>query len=206
MQNFTVLIPTKNRYKSLLIVLNSLNRQKTKKPIDIYIGNNGDKNLKISQDKFINLNIKIFNHKKDIGFAKNLSFLISKVVSKYFLITSDDDYYISDDMFNKIEENFNSDKNLAVQRVGFLDINIKNNFIKKKYFKNKSILFKDHILKKDEAINIINILDGFSGIFFNKNLFQFFYTDGVISCYFGNVLQNIKDKHFLYIDKPYLLM
>ena len=111
LNDLTIALPIYSRPKNLIDHLESL------KKINIYdfniiIGDNGQNNFNINyfKENFPNLNIKYFQHEKNIGHISNFIFLLYKCKTKYFIWVADDDLYESN-FFLRLYEVITKNKN-----------------------------------------------------------------------------------------------
>jgi hypothetical protein len=211
MTALTILIPTTGNLNKLKVNLLFLIKQ-TSKDFKVIIGNNSPKNIEPFLNTFRKqLKIKLYDNKRDIGFARNLHNLISKVKTKYFLMCSDDDYLLPRAIKETLDI-FKNFPNCSTVRLGyvetqdnrFLDKNYINTYYRKTFSK-KIILIKSKI-SDVKSMQIIKNLDNFSGIAFRGSCFKHYKYMGICTCYVGNVLQNTKKKDYIFLDKPLIIM
>lgn len=159
-------IPLFNEEKNIPKLYKSINHQTLKENIEIIISDNSstDKTFKLLNKYFSKKkNIKIVRQKKNIGQAKNFSYVLNAAKGKYFLFHAGDDFLSNNYLENNL--NFLSKNQGYVSSAGLTKLKNKNiKFkLKKGNFERIKLFFKykwvSHgiiygIMKKKDLLNL----------------------------------------------------
>ena len=160
MEKIDILLATYNGEAYLVEQLDSILKQ-TYKDFNLIVSddNSNDATLKIlEQYAKRDSRITIFKQEKNLGVISNFEFLLSKVKSKYFMFSDQDDIWNE----NKIEKTFNKIQETNSDII-FTDLNVvddKLNVLYDSYWELKG--FKNKILKYNsfEALYLNNYVTG----------------------------------------------
>lgn len=125
MRELTVIIPTYNREKKLLKVLNSIYSQPLSKEINIIILDNSssynvETAINLAFDKVTTLYTKVIRHPVNIGGALNIAMPFYYCQTKWLWIMSDDD--LSEcNALEIIKKDILKDSNIAILKYSFLN-------------------------------------------------------------------------------------
>lgn len=103
----SILIPTFNRSKELIInvkkILTYINILNIGDNVELIVSDNGSdyEHRLLIKEEISDLNVKIFFHASNIGFEKNMLFLLEKASGVYAMTLGDDDYF-SMELFKQI--------------------------------------------------------------------------------------------------------
>lgn len=137
----SVCIPTRNRPKELIKTVNEIERQiislKAQETVEIVIAENTDiEPLKINSRVFQYSNIRFFDNKGNIGYAKNINKLILNAQGKFVWLLSDDDIVLDsaiEYILNIIKEDGKKEGNyITFSSGGIINNEIENNVYFKK--------------------------------------------------------------------------
>ena len=160
MEKIDILLATYNGEKYLAEQIESILNQ-TYKDINLIISddNSSDSSLKIIEEYAKKDDrIKVFKQEKNLGIVSNFEFLLSKVNSKYFMFSDQDDIWNE----NKVEKTLKKlqDTDSDIVFTDLLVVDDKLNVLSNSYWELKG--FKNKILKSNsfEALYLNNYVTG----------------------------------------------
>lgn len=193
----SIVIPTKNRYSTLFVVVQSIIENITSDDYEIVIQDNSDDNTVVRQflSEIDNKKIAYYYHKKSIPISDNTELAIENAKGKYILFIGDDDFvspYVLDVVQKMERENINC---LTYSAGNYWWDSVK--FPKENYYQQPQILWmpknvNTQFIKKDTKSGLKNML--------TKGAIDYY---GLPRCYHGivekTVLEQLKIKTGSYI-------
>lgn len=193
----SIVIPTKNRYSTLFVVVQAIVENITSDDYEIVIQDNSDDNAVIHKflSEMDNPKITYYYKKKSIPISNNTELAIENAKGKYILFIGDDDFvspYVLDVVHKMERENINC---LTYSAGNYWWDSVK--FSKESYYQQSQILWmpknvNTQFIKKDTKSGLKNML--------TKGAIDYY---GLPRCYHGiverTVLEQLKIKTGSYI-------